>query len=64
MAEKYCYNKVIMNSFEEKTKIRQDKRIVKHQLFQNYSFWTYIKKNQHIHFSCMVIPLGLHSVYT
>ena len=35
---------------EEKMKKREDKRMVKHEFLQNCPFWTYINKNQHIHF--------------
>ena len=45
-------------------KTSEDKRMVKLYFFENCPFWTYIKKNQDIHFGCMVIPLNPHSVYT
>ena len=59
MAEKHCYNDLFKK--KEKMKTREDKRMVKLDflfLFQNYSFWTYIGKYHHIHFWCMVVPLG------
>ena len=31
-------------------KTREDKRLDKLNFFQNCPFWTYIEKNQHIHF--------------
>ena len=44
----------------------KDKRMVKLELyfFQNYIFWTYIKKIGTFTFKFMIIPRGSHLVYT
>ena len=71
MVEICRYDKILMNFFkgEEKTKAREDKRMVKLGFilfFQKCPFWTHIlyKKINVFTFWCMVIPLGPHSIYT
>ena len=45
MTEEWCYNKILMN-FLISGKTREDKRMVKLDFFsfQNFPFWTYMKK--------------------
>ena len=53
MVEKYCCNKKF-NEFifgEENVKTREDKRMVKLELFQKWPFWKYLKINQHMQFT-------------
>ena len=66
MREKCCYDKFSMKICfqEEKMRTRENKRMVKHQFFfQDFPFLAYAKKINTLIFWCMIIPLGLHSVY-
>ena len=66
MAEK-CYCRNYFSEFsigEEKMKTRVDKRMVKLGFFSKLPFsGIYSKKISTSTFWCMIIPLGLHSVY-
>ena len=68
MVEKYYYNDFLMLFWrEEKMKIiREDTRMDKLECFQNYPFWTYIrrKKINTFTFWCKLIPLDPHWIYT
>ena len=53
MAEKCCCNDLFKELFEGEDKMttREDKRMVKlERKNQNFPFWAYVEKNQHIHF--------------
>ena len=67
MAEKQCYNGLLMNFFRGRED--EEKRRIKLNLlfsFQNYYLCTccILKTYQHLLVRCMVIPLGPHSAYT
>ena len=49
---------------EEKTKTREDKRMVKLVFVQNCLFWTYIEKVNTFIFWCTIVPLDPHLIYT
>ena len=66
MVEKYCYNKNLMIFFsqgEQKMKYREEKKGGGSNLNFSFKFFDIFKK-KHIHFWCMVIPLGPHSIDT
>jgi hypothetical protein len=66
MLLKYNFHETFLE--EEKTKTREDKRMIeldlKNKIPPKCPLWAYIKKISTLTFWFMVIPLGPHSVYT